>query len=63
MTQLIATDRYRPFLEQHPSLNLIGRTPMFQVDVPELPDNGADVYDAEELKRNLAPSVAAGDEA
>ena len=29
----------------------------------DLPDNGADVYDAEELKRNLAPSVVAGDEA
>jgi S-sulfo-L-cysteine synthase (O-acetyl-L-serine-dependent) len=37
-------DRYRPFLEKHPSLALIGGTRLFRVEVPELPANGAQVF-------------------
>jgi cysteine synthase B len=37
-------DRYRPFLEKYPSLALIGVTPLFRVRVPELPENGAEIF-------------------
>ncbi len=37
-------DRYRPFLEKYPSLALIGGTPLFRVRVPELPENGAEIF-------------------
>jgi len=37
-------DRYRPFLEKYPSLALIGGTPLLRVRVPELPENGAEIF-------------------
>src|SRR6266850_3485369 len=37
-------DRYRPFLEKYPSLALIGGTRLFRVRVPELPENGAEIF-------------------
>ena len=40
----MAPDRYRPFIEKYPALALIGYTPLVRVQVPELPDNGAEVF-------------------
>ena len=40
----MAPDRYRPFFEKYPALALIGDTPLVRVQVPELPDNGAEVF-------------------
>src|SRR3989338_4229060 len=37
-------DRYRPFLEKYPSLALIGGTPLFRVRIPELPEDGAEIF-------------------
>jgi len=37
-------DRYRPFLEKYPSLALIGGTALLRVRVPELPENGAEIF-------------------
>ena len=37
-------DLYRPFLEEYPSLALIGGTPLLRVRVPELPENGAEIF-------------------
>jgi S-sulfo-L-cysteine synthase (O-acetyl-L-serine-dependent) len=36
-------ERFRPFLEEYPSLALIGGTRLFRVQVPELPKNGAEI--------------------
>ncbi len=36
-------ERYRPFLEKHPALSLIGGTRLFRVLVPDLPDNGSEI--------------------
>jgi cysteine synthase B len=40
----MAPDRYRPFLEKHPALGLIGNTRLFRVMLPGLPDNGAEIH-------------------
>jgi cysteine synthase B len=49
-------DRYRPFLEKYPSLALIGGTPLLRVRVPELPENGAEIFAKAEWT-NLGGSV------
>ena len=36
--------RYRSFLEKVPALGLIGNTPLLRVRVPELPDNGSEIW-------------------
>ena len=41
MPRAESADRYRPFLEKHPALALIGGTRLFRVVVPEIPDNGS----------------------
>jgi len=37
-------NRYRPFLEEYPSLALIGGTPLFRVRIPELSEAAAKIF-------------------